>query len=91
MPSEIELSEAMLELADLFERRGSVAEHDRWPPYLRDLADELRRGEAVDLIQFHRQLAGGRGSMADSNIDGVWEIVERIVYLLPRTAAALDE
>lgn len=61
-----------------------MAERDRWPPYLRGLAEHLGSGsQSVDLVEFHRQLSVGRGSMADSNIDGVWELVERIVYLLP--------
>ena len=74
----------MLELADLFEQRGNVAERDRWPPYLRGLARELHAGHPVDLTEFHRRLAGGKGSMADTGIGGVWELVERIVTVLPR-------
>jgi hypothetical protein len=77
-----ELTDAMLELAELFDQKGSASERDRWPPYLRGLAGAVSSGHSVDLVQFHRQLSGGRGSMADNNIDGVWELVERIVALI---------
>jgi len=59
MSSQPELPVLMLELADLFERRGDVAERDRWPPYLRGLAKELHAGQPVDLAEFHRQLVRG--------------------------------
>ena len=81
----------MLELAGLFEQHGSVAERDRWPSYLRGLSENLRSDEPIDISQFHRQLSGGRASMADSNIDGVWDAIERIVNLLPEYYRGLEE